>query len=44
MDNSLEIVDKKAIGAFTPASEVNTDVPRALDALAKHERQLGHLV
>ncbi len=34
--NSLEIVDKKAIGTFTPASEANPDVPRALDiVLAK---------
>jgi serine/threonine protein kinase len=30
---SLEIVDKKAIGEFAPASELNTDVPRALDAI-----------
>jgi len=31
--NALEIIDKKAIGAFTPASELNPDVPRALDII-----------
>ncbi len=31
--NSLEIVDKKALGAFTPASELNADVPRLLDTI-----------
>ncbi len=29
--NSLEIVDKKAIGVYTPASRLNSDVPHALD-------------
>src|SRR5262249_44484611 len=31
--NSLEIVDKKALGEFTPASRLNPDVPRALDVI-----------
>src|SRR5438034_3596044 len=31
--SSLEIIDKKAIGDFTPASKLNPDVPRALDAI-----------
>lgn len=29
--NSLEVIDKKALGEYTPASQVNPDVPRALD-------------
>jgi eukaryotic-like serine/threonine-protein kinase len=29
--NSLEIVDKKAVGTFTPASQINSDIPHALD-------------
>ena len=32
-DSSLEIVDKKGIGDFVPASVLNTDVPQVLDAI-----------
>jgi serine/threonine-protein kinase len=32
-ETSLEIVDKKDIGTFTPASQVNPDVPRAVDVI-----------
>jgi serine/threonine-protein kinase len=32
-DTSLEIIDKKGVGAFTPASQLNPDVPRALDTI-----------
>ncbi len=31
--NHLEIVDRKALGDFAPASAVNPDVPKALDAV-----------
>lgn len=31
--NSVEIVDKKAVGDFTPASVLNPDVPRVLDQI-----------
>src|SRR5262249_53983037 len=42
--NSLEIVDKKALGEYLAASTLNPDVPRALDnilarMLAKEPRQ-----
>jgi hypothetical protein len=31
--SSLEILDKKALGVLTPASQLNPDVPRALDTI-----------
>jgi serine/threonine protein kinase len=31
--NSLEIIDKKDIGEFTPASALNADVPRVVDVI-----------